>query len=39
VLTAVPARFPSLALAVPADDVEWAASGMQRGPRHLPVTW
>ncbi|MFK0173848.1 cytochrome P450 [Streptomyces sp. NPDC090306] len=32
-------RLPGLALAVPADRVEWRHRTMIRGPRTLPVTW
>ncbi|HET8658383.1 MAG TPA: cytochrome P450 [Micromonosporaceae bacterium] len=33
------ARFPDLALAVPAEDVPWRTGMVARGPRQLPVTW
>ncbi|MFI6345335.1 cytochrome P450 [Streptomyces sp. NPDC050560] len=32
-------RFPGLALAVPAADVEWKRGGLSRGPVELKVTW
>lgn len=39
ILTRLLIRFPGLRLAVPADDVPWKNSHIQRGPAELPVTW
>ncbi|MCB5165411.1 cytochrome P450 [Streptomyces bambusae] len=32
-------RYPKLALAVPAESLEWQTGALIRGPRTLPVTW
>jgi nocardicin N-oxygenase len=32
-------RFPSLRLAVPADEVPWRAGVLTRGPEKLPLSW
>ncbi|MEH0972286.1 cytochrome P450 [Micromonospora sp. CPCC 205546] len=38
-ISALITRFPDLALAVPAEDVQWRTTMLVRGPWGLPVTW
>ncbi|MEC3957724.1 cytochrome P450 [Nocardia sp. CDC153] len=38
-LTALLRRFPTLHLAVPADEIPWKTGMLLRGPKTLPVAW
>ncbi|MVU80894.1 cytochrome P450 [Nocardia sp. ET3-3] len=38
-LTALLRRFPTLRLAVPAEQIEWKTGMLLRGPKSLPVAW
>jgi nocardicin N-oxygenase len=38
-LDALLTRYPNLALAMPAEEVEWKTGVLLRGPETLPVTW